>query len=96
MTRSSRTRRAKARARKNMANAVTSGSTDTGEGSPLPTLSQTDKRYLIAFTVLSLIITGIYWSMGGRNLFVFPALLCISVGARKYWSGPVRRFADNG
>ncbi len=96
MTRSSRTRRAKARARKNSADTVAGSNAEINQGSPLPTLTQTDKRYLIAFTILSLIITAIYWSMGGRNLFVFPALLCISVGARKYWAGPIRRFADHG
>ena len=96
MTRSSRTRRAKARARKNSTNTLVSNNTENNQSSPLPTLTQTDKRYLIAFTILSLIITAVYWSMGGRNLFVFPALLCISVGARKYWAGPIRRFADNG
>jgi len=95
MTRSSRTRRAKARARKNSARAATTAATDTADEAVLPVLSQKDKRYFIAFAVLSLIITAIYWSMGGRNLFVFPALLCISVGARKYWTGPVRRFADS-
>lgn len=109
MTRSSRTRRAKARARKNARNNIAVNSAvnsaaqtagparlDDDEDSQLPAFSATDKRYLLAFTVLSIIITAIYWSMGGRNLFVFPALLCISVGARKYWSGPVRRFADSG
>lgn len=96
MSRSSKSRRAKARARKY---AVKHGNVDSHgvrtESSPI-VFSNTDKRYLIAFSVLSLIITAIYWNMGGRNLFVFPALICISVGARKYWSGPIRRFADPG
>lgn len=94
MTRSSRSRRARARARKNVTNKNANG--NEHQASALPELNPTDKRYLIAFAVLSLVITAIYWSMGGRNLFVFPALICISVGARKYWTGPVRRFADNG
>jgi len=94
MTRSSRTRRAKARARKNATN-IKANRIENQELA-LPVLNQTDKRYLVAFTVMSLIITAIYWMMGGRNLFIFPALMCISVGARKYWTGPVRRFANNG
>jgi len=58
-------------------------------------LSTTDKRYLWAFAILSLIVTAAYWWLGGRNLFVFPALFCISVGARRYWTGPIRQFADS-
>lgn len=100
MTRSSRTRRAKARARKNAdknSAVQTTGvaKSDSVEASRLPVMSKTDKRYLFAFAVLSIIITAIYWWMGGRNLLVFPAILCVSVGVRKYWAGPVRRFADN-
>ena len=94
MSRSSRARRAKARAKKYGINHGTVGSTGDSTQAQSFVLSKTDKRYLIAFAVLSLFITAIYWSMGGRNLFVFPALLCISVGARKYWAGPIRRFAD--
>lgn len=96
MTRSSKTRRAKARAKKYAQKFSTNGTLHqeaNAETKPI-ILSKTDKRYLIGFTVFSLIITAIYWSMGGRNLFVFPALLCMSVGARKYWTGPIRRFAD--
>jgi len=97
MTRSSRTRKAKARARKYSFKNTTGTTNQIAQtNSDLPVLNQTDKRYLIGFGLLSLAITAIYWSMGGRNLFVFPALLCISVGARKYWTGPIRRFADNG
>jgi len=94
MSRSSKSRRAKARARKFATKHAAVNNPSADANSPPIVFSQTDKRYLIAFAVLSLIITAIYWSMGGRNLFVFPALLCISVGARKYWSGPIRRFAD--
>lgn len=96
MTRSSKTRRAKARAKK-YANKHTCGTASeqhAGAESSAVVLNATDKRYLLGFTILSLIITAVYWSMGGRNLFVFPALICISVGARKYWTGPIRRFAD--
>jgi len=56
--------------------------------------SSRDKKYLLGFAVLSLVLTACYWWMGGRNLFVFPAVFCLSVGARKYWTGPMRRFAD--
>ncbi len=97
MSKSSKARKARARAKKFAAknrNAV--DSYDTAEARLDPAnFSKEDKRYLIAFTILSFIITLFYWNMGGRNLFVFPALLCISVGARKYWSGPIRRFADD-
>ena len=104
MTKSSRTRKAKARARK------VAGKTGKVNANPLSTcaietieenesklaLTATDKRYLIGFAVLSLLITAVYWWLGGRNLFVFPAIFCLSVGARKYWSGQVRRYADKG
>jgi len=97
MTKSSRTRRVKARAKKysftNSTGVRADGKAEPNSG--LPVLNKTDKRYLIAFSVLSFIITAIYFSMGGRNIFVFPALICISVGARKYWSGPIRKYADN-
>lgn len=97
MTRSSKARRSRARAKNHALNGLAKLKTVNSDGSSadLPALTQTDKRYLIGFAVLSLIITAVYWSMGGRNLFVFPALMCISVGARKYWAGPIRRFADN-
>lgn len=99
MTKSSRTRRAKARARKiSIKNRTTeaAGTTASAGGDVEPKLNfnDTDKRYLIGFAVLSLIITAVYFWIGGRNLFVFPAVFCASVGARKYWKGPIRRFAD--
>lgn len=103
MTKSSRTRRAKARARKvssrnnaiSLASSTSNAATlnDEADESKL-TLNDTDKRYLIGFAVLSVVITAIYFAIGGRNLFVFPAIFCASVGARKYWKGPIRRFAD--
>lgn len=99
MTKSSRTRRAKARARKVAAktdkvtmNASSFDEVDANESKL--SLTGTDKRYLIGFGIISLLITAVYWWMGGRNLFVFPAIFCLSVGARKYWTGPVRKFAD--
>jgi len=97
MTKGSRTRRAKAREKKRIAKGLStvSGASSKASVAELPMLNQNDKRYLVVFTVLSLIITLLYWWMGGRNLFVFPALLCISVGVRKYWAGPVRRFAGD-
>lgn len=97
MTRSSRGRKARARTRKmsrnSMArqNAVVAG--EYVEESK-PVWSSTDKKYIIGFAILSLLITAFYWWIGGRNLFVFPAVFCISVGARKYWTGPIRKFAD--
>ena len=90
MTKSSKARKAKARAKKRIDREAGSAVVEN----KLPEFTQTDKRYLIAFAILSAVITVFYWSLGGRNLLVFPALLCISVGARKYWKGPVRRFAD--
>jgi len=96
MTRSSKSRRSRARAKKwatknlNRVNA----SASSNQESALPTFSKTDKRYMIAFAILSLLITIGYWWLGGRNLFVFPALFCISVGVRKYWAGPVRQYAN--
>lgn len=97
MTRSSRSRRLRAKAKKRMVKAGTalSHSTNSTQDATLPTLSKTDKLYMIGFAVLSFIVTAFYWYLGGRNLFVFPALFCLSVGARKYWSGPMRRFADD-
>lgn len=94
MSRSSKSRRAKARGRKYATKHAALNNPGAAPDSSPIIFTETDKRYLIAFAVLSLIITAIYWNMGGRNLFVFPTLLCISVGARKYWSGPIRRFAD--
>lgn len=102
MTKSSRSRRARARAQRSIKKhtlSATENSTglirNTRTQSSGHVMSKTDKRYLLAFGVLSLAITLIYWWLGGRNLFVFPALMCISVGARKFWRGPIRRFADN-
>ena len=103
MTKSSRTRRAKARARKlstrnNASNndslSANAAALDGEVDKPKLTLNDTDKRYLIGFAILSLVITAVYFWIGGRNLFVFPAIFCASVGARKYWKGPIRRFAD--
>ena len=94
MSKSSRNRKARARARKRHAQYVAKTGDTRRMDAPLPEMSLTDKRYMIAFAVISLIITALYWSLGGRSLFVFPAVFCISVGARKYWAGPVRRFAQ--
>lgn len=98
MTRSSKSRRKRARARKLAAkHANTSVNTlaNTAQEQSILNLSKTDKRYIVAFALLSFFITAGYWWLGGRNLFVFPALFCISVGARRFWTGPVRHFADN-
>ncbi len=96
MTRSSRSRRTKAKAKKRIAKNLSAQSLSVEEQAQEHTgLTQADKRYMICFAILALLITAGYWSLGGRNLFVFPAVFCISVGARKYWSGPVRRFADH-
>ncbi len=94
MTRSSKSRRKRARAKK-MAAKHAETSVNTTQEQSITKLSKTDKRYIIAFGVMSFFITAGYWWLGGRNLFVFPALFCISVGARRYWTGPVRQFADN-
>ncbi len=97
MTRSSKSRRLRARAKKRIAKHDTAARTSEGvmHDSNLPALSATDKRYMLAFAIMSFLITAGYWSLGGRNLFVFPALFCISVGVRRYWAGPVRHYADN-
>lgn len=96
MTKSSRTRKHKARAKKRIVKEAAefgiNGSSD--EAAKMPQMSPIDKRYLIGFAVLSAVITVFYWWLGGRNLLVFPAVLCISVGARKYWKGPIRRYAE--
>lgn len=94
MSKSSRNRKSRARARKRHAQYVAKTGDTRPMDAPLPEMSAADKRYMIAFGIISLIITAFYWSLGGRNLFVFPAVFCISVGARKYWAGPVRRFAQ--
>jgi len=78
-------------------NAASSGGGSGSDGSVAeskPVWSSTDKKYILGFAILSLAITVFYWWIGGRNLFVFPAVFCLSVGARKYWTGPMRRFAD--
>ena len=97
MTRSSKSRRLRARAKKRMAKHHTAAHASEGatHDIKLPTLSATDKRYMLAFAIMSFLITVGYWSLGGRNLFVFPAIFCISVGVRRYWAGPVRHYADN-
>jgi|GEM_PF-1868963 len=81
MTKSSKPRKARARAKKRMAKeAAHAGAHSTKDNKTgLPQLTTTDKRYLIGFTVLSMVITAFYWWLGGRNLLVFPAILCISV-----------------
>lgn len=45
----------------------------TGEARKL-VLTREDKRYLLAFFVISIAVTALYWYIGGRNLFVFPAV----------------------
>jgi len=96
MSKSSRNRRARAKARKRHAEYVAKTGDTRPMDAPLPTMTAADKRYMIAFGIISFVITVGYFWLGGRNLFVFPAVFCISVGARKYWAGPVRRFAQEG
>lgn len=95
MSKSSSNRRAAARARKRRAQYIAKTGDRSRRDNPLPEISSIDKRYMIAFAIMSVIITAFYWSLGGRNLLVFPAVFCISVGARKYWAGPIRRFAGD-
>ena len=59
-----------------------------------PVFSREDKRYMMAFLGISIAITALYWFIGGRNLFVFPAVFLLSVGTSRFWKGPVRRFAE--
>lgn len=59
-----------------------------------PVFTREDKRYMLAFLGISIAITAVYWFIGGRNLFVFPAIFLLSVGTSKFWKGPVRRFAE--
>jgi len=97
MTRSSKSRRSRIRAKKRAAKA-TLGTLSKSRTAPVDapiTLNATDKRYILAFAIISLLITIGYFWLGGRNLFVFPALFVISVGVRRYWSGPLRQFADS-
>ena len=60
-----------------------------------PVFSREDKRYMLAFLGISIAITAFYWYIGGRNLFVFPAIFLLSVGTSRFWRGPVRRFAED-
>lgn len=69
-----------------------SGRSDSKEGKLV--LSAKDKRYIFCFLAISLALTAFYWYIGGRNLFVFPAIFLLSVGSSRFWSGPVRRFAE--
>jgi len=94
MTRSSKTRRAKARAKKRMRLDAKSSTRAGATRSSLPSLSATDKHYLIGFAVFSLIITAVYFWMGGRNILVFPAVLCICAAFRKLWTRPIRQLVD--
>lgn len=98
MTRSSKSRKLRTRTKKRLADSTAhvNQSKIGTQPAQIPALSKTDKRYMIGFAVMSLFITIGYWTLGGRNLFVFPALFCISVGVRSYWAGPLRKFADNG
>ena len=97
MTRSSKSRKSRAKTKKRLAR--TYGDLKHGQSPSLSasmaSFSSTDKRYFLGFAVLSLLITIGYWTLGGRNLFVFPALFCIAVGVRSYWSGPLRKFAND-
>ncbi len=94
MTRSSKTRRAKARAKKRMRLDAKSGARASATESALPALSATDKHYLIGFAIFSLMITAVYFWMGGRNILVFPAVLCICAAFRKFWTRPIRQIVD--
>lgn len=94
MTRSSKTRRAKARAKKRMRLDAKAGSHASTTEVVLPAFSSTDKLYLIGFAIFSLIITAFYFWMGGRNILVFPAVLCICAAFRKFWTRPMRRLVD--
>lgn len=71
-----------------------SGSGRNGNGEIRPIFSAEDKRYIFCFLAISVALTAFYWYLGGRNLFVFPAIFLISVGTGKFWRGPVRRFAE--
>jgi len=94
MTRSSKTRRAKARTKKRLQADAKQGRSAINAASPLPALSATDKAYLLGFAIFSLIITAIYFWMGGRNILVFPAVLCICAALRKFWTRPIQQLAD--
>lgn len=94
MTRSSKTRRAKARVKKRMRLDTKAGRRASAIEPVLPAFSATDKLYLIGFAIFSLIITAVYFWMGGRNILVFPAVLCICAAFRKFWTRPMRRLVD--
>jgi len=44
-----------------------------------------EKRLLAIFAVITALVTIWYWSLGGRNIFVFPAIICIGLGVQKVW-----------
>lgn len=59
---------------------------DSTPAKPLK-LSRKDKVSLsIAFAV-AFVITVLYWIAGGRNLFVFPAALCVALIAKHFLPG---------
>lgn len=76
------------------ASKTTNGSNRVDSDEIRPDFSAEDKRYILCFLAISVAVTVFYWYIGGRNLFVFPAIFLISVGTGKFWRGPVRRFAE--
>ena len=55
------------------------------DNEPTITFSRKEKKAIAVFAALTVLVTIWYWSMGGRNIFVFPALICIGLGMQKIW-----------
>lgn len=60
---------------------------------PTVTFSRKEKKALAIFAAITVLITILYWSMGGRNILVFPAIVCIGLGMQKIWD--TRSFWQN-
>ena len=58
--------------------------TSSDNEKPVLKLSRKDKRTLGIIFGFACAGTLLYLTLGGRNLFVFPALLCIAFGIRKF------------
>ena len=52
---------------------------------PTISFSRKEKKVLAVCAAITVLVTIWYWTMGGRNIFVFPALICIGLGMQKIW-----------
>ena len=60
---------------------------------PTISFSRKEKKALAIFAAIIVLVTILYWSMGGRNILVFPAIVCIGLGMLKIWD--TRKFWQN-